>query len=80
MGPVGSNSRQGPMGVRIGLLNSNLDLAGADGISETLAIGDLAGGPMDRWPVGVWLLGPWVWVDFRPTFGLLFADFGLTFA
>ena len=40
--------RLGPMGIeKVGLFNSNLDLAGADGISETLAIGDLAGGPMD---------------------------------
>ena len=41
----------------LGLLNSNLDLAGADGISETLAIGDLAGGPMSRWADGSLAVG-----------------------
>ena len=33
------------------MLNSNLDLAGADGISETLASSDLGGGPMADEPM-----------------------------
>ena len=72
-----------------GLFNSNLDLASADGISETLAIGDLAGGPMDRWPMGRWESGCWdpgsgptlsqLWAESGPTAGRLLADFRSAF-
>ena len=49
----------------IGLFNSNLDLAGADGISETLAIdkpsrwadGPMADGPMGGWADGSLVVG-----------------------
>ena len=60
------------MGIeKVGLFNSNLDLAGADGISGTLPIGNLANGPMDRWPMGRWELAVGI-----PGVGRLYASFG----